>query len=165
MLRTLMSLAAAIALASCSPAAGPTAEPTSAPSAPVMRVESLSVTPTPGGRSASAGYLTLRNSGGAPDTLVAIASPAAGRIDIHETRTNAQGVAQMFPIGSVAVPAGGHVTFAPGGLHLMLMDLRAPLAEGERIAMTFEFERSGSMQVEAIVARPAQATGGGAHGH
>lgn len=137
------------------------AEPTAAPAAPLIRVEALMVTPTPGGRDISAGYMTVRNSGAAPDVLVGVASPSAGRVDIHETRLGEGGVMQMFPIAQVPVPADGEVAFAPGGLHLMLMDLHAPLAEGERVRMTFTFERSGAVELEAQVARP----GGAAHGH
>lgn len=137
------------------------AEPTAAPPAPLLRIEALTVTPTPGGRDISAGYMTIRNAGAERDVLVGVTSPAAGRVDIHETRLGEGGVMQMFPIDEVPIPADGAVAFAPGGLHLMLMDLHAPLAEAERVRMTFVFERSGAIELEAQVARP----GGGAHGH
>ncbi len=166
--RSFLAIAAACALSmsvmGCSPPGEqPTAQPMAAPIAgPAVRVEAMTITPTPGGRDMSAGYMTIRNTGAEPDTLLSVSSPAAGRIDIHETRMDAQGVMQMFPIaGGVTVPAQGEIAFAPGGLHLMLMDLAAPLTEGERVVMTLTFQRTGPVQIEAVVARP----GGGAHAH
>lgn len=162
MLTRVAALAGLAALTlGCSPAAQSTAESTGAPAQPVLQIEAPVVTPTPGGRNVSAGYLRIVNSGGAPDRLVAVTSPAAGRVDIHETRQGAGGVVQMFPIASVPIPADGAVTFAPGGLHLMLMDLHAPLAEGARVRLSFDFERADTIELEAQVARHGSA----AHGH
>lgn len=61
---------------------------------------------------------------------------------------------QMVPVEKVAVPAGGTVELKPGGLHIMLMDLKRPLAAGDRFTVTLRFERSGEQQVEVEVRQP-----------
>ncbi|MET0183445.1 MAG: copper chaperone PCu(A)C [Caulobacterales bacterium] len=133
------------------------------PNEPRIRVEQLIVTPTPGGRDMSAGYMTIYNDGAQPDVLLSASSPSAARVDIHETRIGQGGAMQMFPIaGGVTIPSQGSVSFAPAGLHLMVDGLRAPLAEGERTQITLTFQRTGSVTYEAIVARPV--AGGAAPG-
>jgi len=128
------------------------ADTTSAPAAPLLRVESLTVTATADPRTPSSAYFTVRNDGAEPDRLVGAATTAADRIDIHETRVDDKGEARSFSIvGGVPIPADGQVAFAPGGLHLKVIGPHAPLAEGARIPLTLTFERTGAIQFEAVV--------------
>lgn len=128
------------------------AETTSAPAAPLLRVESLTVTATVDPRTPSSAYFTVRNDGGEPDRLIGAATTVANRIDIHETRVDDKGEARSFSIvGGVPIPADGQVVFAPGGLHLKVIGPHAPLAEGARIPLTLTFERTGAIQFEAVV--------------
>lgn len=87
------------------------------------------------------GYLTIR--GGPTDaTLVGISSPAARRIELHESMAAGGGAMQgmtMRPIGQVAVPAGGTVRFAPGGKHLMIFDVDPGVKPGTTIRLTLTF--------------------------
>jgi copper(I)-binding protein len=112
---------------------------------------------TPPGAPTAGGYLTITNTGKAPDTLVSVASPIAGMVQIHEMgMTN--GVMTMHPAkGGVAVPAGGTATLAPDGFHIMFMNLKRGLKEGEAVPVTLTFEKAGSvdttMQVMAIGAK------------
>ena len=48
----------------------------------------------------------------------------------------------------IAVPAGGTVTLAPGGLHLMFMGLKAPLVENETVPVTLTFAKAGTIEIE-----------------
>jgi copper(I)-binding protein len=105
-----------------------------------------------------AAYFTLRNEGAAPDRLVDVSVPAAGHAMLHETRLSADGVARMEHVMALEVPAGGAVTLAPGGLHVMLMDLAAPLTQGSEIRLTLTFEKAGTVTIAAPVLGPA-ATG------
>src|SRR5262245_297682 len=87
-------------------------------------------------------FVTLRNNGARADRLVKVSSPVAEKAEIHETKIE-NGVATMRPAESVEIkPRGGSVQLKPGGLHIMLMDLKRPLKEGERIKLTFTFERA-----------------------
>jgi len=95
------------------------------------------------------GYMSLENRGGAPDTLVGVTAPVAREVQIHRSVMTG-GIMSMSRETRVQVPAHGAVAFAPGGYHLMLMDLKRPLkagdsfpaelafASGRRIAVTFE---------------------------
>lgn len=105
----------------------------------------------------SAVYFTLHNAGTADDALVgAKAEAVAGKAEVHETVMDASGAMKMQPAPKVAVPAGGAVEFKPGGLHVMLMDLKKDLAEGDTFQVTLTFEKSGEKTVDVTVkAQPA----------
>lgn len=117
---------------------------------------------TPTSRS-GAGYLTLRNTGDAADRLLAAESPAARTVELH-TMTMEEGVMRMRPAAPPAIAAGGELRLAPGGLHLMLMDLAEPLAVGATVPLTLRFERAGavaaSLSVQPIGARGPEGTAG-----
>jgi periplasmic copper chaperone A len=89
-----------------------------------------------------AGYLTIVNGSALADQLVSASSPGAARVSIHESRLAGQ-VMTMRTLSAVAIPAGASVTFRPGGLHLMLEGLKAPLKAGSRVAVTLVFARAG----------------------
>lgn len=102
-------------------------------------------------------YMTIRNTGPADDRLVAAASPAATRAELH-AHTMTDGVMRMRPVADgVAVPAGGAAELKPGGLHVMLLGLTAPLAEGATIPVTLTFEHAGAITVEVPVMKAGAA--------
>lgn len=103
-----------------------------------------------------AAYLTVRNHGTAEDRLVAARTEAAAAAELH-THVNHDGVMRMRPVeGGIPVPAGGEARLAPGGYHIMLMGLKAPLREGETIQIELTFEKAGSVtagvEVEGVAA-------------
>jgi copper(I)-binding protein len=109
---------------------------------------------TPGGAKVAAGYVTLKNSGEAPDRLVSATAEIARTTEIHVMKM-VDGVMQMRPVpDGVVVPAGGEVALKPGSYHLMFMDLKRPLKEGETFAGTLNFETAGSVDVTFMVERP-----------
>jgi periplasmic copper chaperone A len=99
--------------------------------------------------------------------LVAARSPIAGAVEIHETRME-NNMTRMRPVASVALPAGKAVEFKPGGYHIMMMELKGPLKDGERVPLTLVVTakdgKHENVEVEAVV-RPLTAHGGGRHGH
>ncbi|TCI00308.1 copper chaperone PCu(A)C [Roseococcus sp. SYP-B2431] len=97
-----------------------------------------------------AGFVTIRNSGAEADRLVAASSPAATRVELH-TSLREGDVMRMRPVENIPVPAGGSVTLAPGGLHLMLLGLTRPLAVGQTVPVTLRFERAGQVTVNLAV--------------
>lgn len=104
---------------------------------------------TPGGAKVGGAYLELRAAVG--DRLMSASSPAAGKVEIHE-HVNDGGVMRMRRIDGLAVPAGASVMLKPGGYHLMLMDLKQPLKQGEKVQLTLTFEKAGTLAVEGPIA-------------
>jgi copper(I)-binding protein len=121
---------------------------------------------TPPSAKVGAGYLAVVNRGASPDRLVGARSPAAGRVEIHEMRMDG-GIMRMRALdGGLELPPGGRVELKPGGFHLMLLDLKAPLREGAAVPLTLVFQRAGQVDVELkIEPAAARQSGHGAHGH
>lgn len=116
-----------------------------------LRISDLEVAATMAGAPTAAAYMTIANAGAAPDRLLAVESAAARRVELHTTEVE-NGVARMTPLAEgVAIPAGETATLARRGLHVMLMGLTAPLAEGAPVDLTLVFETAGRVEVEAPV--------------
>lgn len=109
------------------------------------------VRPTPPAAPAGAGYLTITNKGVKPDRLLAGSSPWVREVQVHEMKLDGD-VMRMRPVpGGIPVPAGGSVTLAPGGYHLMLIGLKRPFVAGGRVPVTLRFARGGTMTVSLPV--------------
>lgn len=106
---------------------------------------------TPGGAKVGGAYLELKAQAGAGDRLLSASSPAAGAVEIHE-HVNDGGVMRMRRIDGLAVPAGRSVTMKPGSYHLMMMDLKQPLKQGDKVQLTLTFEKAGTLSVEGPIA-------------
>jgi copper(I)-binding protein len=115
-----------------------------------------SVTPT------GAAYLTVRNGGDQDDRLIGVSAAVADRAELHSS-TMQDGVMRMRPVEAAEVPAGGEAVLEPGGLHVMLIGLRAPLEEGSSFALTLEFEKAGEVEVMTTIEDIGHGAGG--HGH
>lgn len=113
-----------------------------------------------GANANGAGFMTLRNTGSQPDRLLAAASPIARVVELH-THVREGEVMRMRPVQDIPVPAGQTVELRPGGLHIMLIGLNAPLDQGARVPLTLRFERAGEVQVELAV----EAAGARGSGH
>ena len=110
---------------------------------------------TPPGAGVAAVYLTLVG-GDAADRLVAVHTDRAAMTQVHAV-TESDGMARMRETNRLEVPAHAKVAFAPGGLHLMLMNLAAPLVAGQTFGVTLTFERAGTRHVDVEVLAPNQA--------
>jgi copper(I)-binding protein len=102
---------------------------------------------TPGGAQVGAGYLTIENRGATPDKLIGASTPTAAKAVIHEMAMD-NGVMTMRPVqGGLSIPPGQSITLAPGGYHIMLMELKAPFKEGDKVPLTLQFEKAGTVDV------------------
>lgn len=120
--------------------------------------------PTREGQTVGAGYLKLANKGPV-DRLVSATSPAAGSVEIHSMSMEGD-VMKMRQVDAIELATGQTVELKPGGYHLMLMGLKAPLKVGEKFPLTLKFEKSGEVVVTVNVEEPkpkSEATG--AHKH
>ncbi len=106
--------------------------------------------PTASGMPIGVAYLSITNNGPREDTLLAASTPAAARVEFHRTTLEA-GMARMRPAGAVVI--GPHITVSaePGGLHLMLVDLKAPLVAGTSVPLVWRFQSAGEITVQLKV--------------
>jgi copper(I)-binding protein len=105
-----------------------------------------------------AAYFTIVNSGASDDRLIAASSPIAEKSELHTTIDD-NGVMKMRPLAAVAVKAGERVELKPGGMHLMLTGLKAPLKVGQRFPLTLTFEKAGPVTVTVGVEKAGAASG------
>jgi len=102
--------------------------------------------------------------------LVAVATPVAGVAEVHEMKMEG-GVMKMRAMPALDLPAGQAVELKPGGYHLMLMDLKAPLAKDSSVALTLTFrdakgvETRQQVNVPVTTGIPQGGLSGHAHGH
>ena len=89
-------------------------------------------------RSPAAGYLVIENRGGDPVELVAVATEAAAQAEIHVMEYKDDRMT-MRRVAKLQVPAGEEVALKPGGTHLMLMELRRPLRDGDEVELALRF--------------------------
>lgn len=89
-------------------------------------------------RSPAAGYLVLENRGGDSVELVAVATEAAEQTEIHVMEYKDDRMT-MRQVAKLQVPAGEEVALEPGGAHLMLMELRQPLRDGDEVELVLRF--------------------------
>ena len=99
----------------------------------------------PGGLPAG-GYFSLQNSGSAPLELTGAKSSACKTLMLHQSTEN-NGMSRMNDVRSLTVPAGGSITFAPGGYHLMCMNPTAAMTPGKSVPVSLLF--SNGTQTEA----------------
>lgn len=95
-------------------------------------------------------YLTIMNHGGEADRLIGVSTDAARMAHLHQT-TEENGVAAMRSVDELEIAGHSEQALAPGGLHVMLFDLREPLKEGSHFKLTLQFERNGQVVVDVPV--------------
>lgn len=111
--------------------------------------------PTNAGQQVGVGYLKLSNQGAA-DRLLSATSPAAASVEMHSMAMEGD-VMKMRQVDAIELPAGQTVELKPGGYHLMLMGLKAPLKAGDKLPLTLRFEKAGEVVVTVNVEVPKPA--------
>jgi iron complex outermembrane receptor protein len=106
--------------------------------------------PAAAGMPTGVAYLTITNNGPKEEVLVGARTPAAQRVEIHQTSVS-EGMARMRPLPQVRIVPGSTVKIAPGGIHLMLIGLEVPLTAGDEIPLTLVFREAGDVEVEISV--------------
>ena len=167
MIRTIALAAAAALVISAAPLVAGAQDFT----AGSLKIEQPWSRATPTGAKVAGGYMTITNTGATADRLVGGSLPQAGRFEIHEMKTE-NGVMTMRPLAQgLEIKPGETVKLAPGGYHVMFMDLKEPLKQGETVPGELRFEKAGpvpvrySIQAIGATAPGAAASGGGHGGH
>jgi protein SCO1 len=133
---------------------------------------SMAYVPAPAGAGPAAVYVTLTNRATEPDTLLGATTRVAGYVELHRHAMTG-GRMMMEQVAGAGIAAGDSLSLAPGGYHLMLFDLTAPLAPGDTFTVDLEFRRGGTLPVRAVVVPystleqmlPARGTPAGQAGH
>ncbi len=158
--RLLVVFAVALLLSACG--GGGAADPASgedSAAGPTVRVGAIEISGSwsrivagVGDGAMGAAYMTIRNSGAEPDTLMRVEGSVARAIELH-TMELESGVMKMNPVGpaGVVIPAGGEVTLATAGLHIMLIGVSGPPKPGETVALKLMFARAGAVTIECPV--------------
>ena len=111
------------------------------------------------GQKATGAFMQLKSP--ADTSLVAVASPVAKIVEVHEMKMEG-GMMKMRAVDKLALPAGKTVELKPGGYHVMLMDLAQPLKEGDTVPLTLTFEdKAGKKQTQDVKAQVKALTAAG----
>ncbi|MBU3615752.1 copper chaperone PCu(A)C [Polynucleobacter sp. JS-Polo-80-F4] len=127
-----------------------------------IRIEDAYTRATVPGQQVAGGFMKIENKGSA-DQLISASSPVAGEVQLHEMAMDGN-IMKMRQVKDIALPAGGAVELKPGGLHLMFMNIKAPLTAGETVPVKLKFAKAGEVDVKMPV-NPMSAGHGGAMKH
>jgi periplasmic copper chaperone A len=108
----------------------------------------------PGGMPMHAGFGRIENPCAMPLTITGAGSPAYESVELHESRV-VDGMNRMRAVPELRIAPDGAAVLKPGGLHLMLMDPRAPLKDGSRVAIEFTLQDGRVLRGEFVARKPA----------
>ncbi|MGJ7520248.1 copper chaperone PCu(A)C [Variovorax sp. LT1P1] len=138
-----------------------------APGVAAVDVRDAWVRPTVPGQSGTGAFMKLNAPSGA--RLVGVSTPASGVAEVHEMKMDGDTMRMREVKGGLALPARQTVELKPSGYHVMLMDLKQPLAKGATVPMTLRFEdakgAASTLDVQVPVGAPAGAGAPAAHAH
>lgn len=106
---------------------------------------------TPPTAPAGGGFLTITNTGTTPDRLIAVESPAANKVEVHEMTMDGSVMRMRELEKGLEIPPGATVALKPGGFHIMFMGLKAPFAKDKPVPATLVFEKAGKIAIELAV--------------
>ena len=110
------------------------------------------------GQPTGGGYFTITNAGKTADTLIGASSVAARSVTLHQMKMNGSVMEMRALPQGIDIPAGGTVTLAPHGLHLMFEKVTAPFKAGASVTVTLSFAKAGKVDV-ALPVGAINATG------
>jgi copper(I)-binding protein len=106
---------------------------------------------TPKGVTIGGGYMKITNTGSEPDRLIGGSATFAGRFEVHQMMMNG-GIMQMRPLAEgLEIKPGETVELRPGSFHVMFVDLKQPLAQGQKLGGSLQFQKAGKVDVEFAV--------------
>ncbi len=120
---------------------------------PDIKISNPWARPSPKMATSGAAYMIIENKGKEDDALIGAESDVSNNTEIHEMVVDENSVMHMKPVEGqrLTIPARGKVELKPGGYHIMLINLKHQLKEGEIVHLTLKFEKSGEMKIDAPV--------------
>jgi copper(I)-binding protein len=107
----------------------------------------------PQGVPTTGAFMLIKNTGNADRKLLRVDSSAAKTVELH-SHINDNGVMKMRQVRELEIKAKGQTELKPGSYHVMMIDLRQALQEGEKVPLTLSFDDGSSEKVEAVVRNP-----------
>ncbi|MBI3707341.1 MAG: copper chaperone PCu(A)C, partial [Proteobacteria bacterium] len=107
---------------------------------------------TPEAARTGAVYLRVTNPGVTVDQIIGASSPAAEKVELHEHVMDGS-VMRMRPVEVIEVKPHETVVFAPTGSHVMLIGLKAPLRDGDKLSVTLRFKMAGAVEISVPIRR------------
>lgn len=98
----------------------------------------------------TAGYVTIENSGTAPERLTALSSPDFGRVEVHDNIMEGT-LMKMVKLDGLDIAPAGQAVMEPGGKHIMMFDAKRELNNGDSIKVTLTFSNSGPIETNFVV--------------
>jgi periplasmic copper chaperone A len=117
----------------------------------VAAAESWVKLPAPGETQAMA-FVAIQNPTMYGIYVISATADVAGRVELRDAGQS--GDARLKPVEFISVPAYDRVDMGPDGPHLMLLSLKQPLKEGDKVALTLSTDNAGVLEVTAIVRKP-----------
>ncbi len=119
-----------------------------------LRISDAWLRAMPPGPPNSAAYMTLQNSGASPVAVVAVATPVADAVEIHES-VQEDGLWRMRELEQLRLAPGETLSLSPGGRHLMVLGLRQRPVAGDSVSFQLTLDNGDMVQVQAVVRRDA----------
>ncbi len=133
-----------------------------------MTIVAPTAMPTAPGQPHGAVFIqSIRNAGSQGDQLIGARADVSKRMEVHRMSME-DNIMKMREVPGIEIPANGEVSLARGsrqGYHLMLMNLKQPLKQGDQFPVTLIFKQAGEQQVTVTVEQPKAASGHGMHRH
>ena len=112
----------------------------------------------PPGAMATGAFMTIRNAGPGEVRVVKASNPASRFTELH-THLNEGGVMKMRPVKDIPVPPGGETVLKPGGLHVMLIEMKSTLKDGDTVPLTLGLDDGSSKEINVPVRNPGSSSG------
>ena len=158
------ALYGACALALSVPAAALAQAPVQSVNVGALRLEAPWTRATPGGAKVAGGFVRIVNTGATPDRLVSGSADVSSRFEVHEMAIE-NGVMKMRELAKgLEIAPGATVELKPGSYHVMFIDLKKPIVEGDVVKGALVFEKAGKVDVN-FTARAVGAPAAGGHKH
>lgn len=132
------------------------ATPSQAADAEPLAVNAPYVRLVPPGTPTSAAFMNIRNPGNTDRKLLRVDSPSAKAVELHN-HINENGMMKMRQVREILIPAKGETALKPGSYHVMLIDLKQTLKEGESVPLTLTFDDGSSQKINAPIKSPQTA--------
>ena len=127
-----------------------------AAAADMVTVDEPYVRLAPPNAPATGAFMVIKNAGDKDVKVVKADNPASKVTELH-THLNENGVMKMRPVAAIEVKSKGEAVLKPGGLHVMMINLNAPMKEGDVVPITLTFDDGSSKKVDAKVVKPMAA--------